>query len=67
MGRKVVYGIRKANYRGQDGYIVFSRGAPWNTSIFTPCQSCARRMLEKVRRGEQVNLADFQDQDLGSP
>lgn len=58
--------VRRTTYRGQAGFLVCGRRpgetGGWPVSIFTLTESSARHIAAKVKRGEQIDGADFDPQ-----
>lgn len=55
--------IRRSKYHGKDGWLICGTEPDgWRTvSIFVEGRKRAERIREKVRRGEEITLKDFQE------
>ena len=55
--------IRRKTYRGKAGWLICGRpkGYVNAVSIFTLTRKSAEQIRDKVRRGEQFTLEDFDD------
>ena len=54
--------IRTAVYRGQEGFTISGAkpGSTQRVKIFTKTRNSAERIRDKVKAGQEIELADFQ-------
>ena len=60
------YTIRSKQYRGHDGYTVSGNGSGiFATRIFVETREAAEHVRMMLRKGQDIELVDFQGHDAG--
>jgi len=59
--------VRETNYRGEDGYLICGKSPRGHrVSIFTATEGSAQRIAAKVKAGEDITSADFEETEVGA-